>query len=134
MDTILTANENLIVVRCRNYRGWIEKEAARRNAVYPNWHLDKSLPPYFAFVEHSTWVWQCPDCEHLWWAEPGFPRAWCPNCLNVGSAGFSRLVLFPKERGKIERALKYRAEPKTRNWLPHETVDDLIAENIQHGV
>lgn len=134
MDRILTANDNMLVARCRNYRGWIEREASRRQNIYPNWHLDKNLPPLYAFVEHSTWVWQCLDCSHLWWAEPTFPRAWCPKCGNIGSAGFSRLIVFPQERNKIERLLKCRTEPKTRNWLVHETLDDLLAENIQHGV
>ncbi len=133
LERILTANEIVFVVRFRNYRGWIEHEAGRRQGKYPNWHLDKSLPPLPAFVESSTWVWQCP-CGSLWWAEPTFPRAWCPECGNEHSGGFARLLVFPPERTKIERLLKVRPDAKTRNWIPHETASMLLAENIAHGV
>jgi hypothetical protein len=135
MNKIRTANDNPIVLTTGgNYRGWIEKETGRRWNIYPNWHLDKKLPPIYALVTHSDWVWMCDACGHLWWAEPTFPRAFCPECLNASSSGFSRLIVWPEERARIERALIYRSDPKTRNWLWHETVNDLMAENIQHGV
>lgn len=133
LEHILTANEIMLVVRFRNYRGWIENEAARRQNICPNWHLNKSLPAIPAFVVCSTWVWQC-DCGRLWWAEPTFPRAWCPECANESSGGFSRLISFPPERNEIERLLRHRADAKTRNWHPWETPAALLAENIEHGV
>lgn len=132
MNRILTANENALVVRFGGYRQWIEREASRRMIVYPNWHLNKMLAPVLAQVERSTWVWVC-ECGAMWWAEPTFPRAWCAECRNEKSGGFSRLIVFPKDRRAIERALVDRPV-KNRNWLPFETVQDLINENVVHGV
>lgn len=37
-------------------------------------------------------------------------------------------------RRGIERLLMMRPIPYTRNWLPGETLTDLLAENIEHGI
>jgi hypothetical protein len=38
------------------------------------------------------------------------------------------------ERQAIEAALRVRPDPTTRNWLPGETVADLLRENAEHDV
>lgn len=43
-------------------------------------------------------------------------------------------VVWPKKRQAIERVLLQRKDPLNRNWLIGETVDDLINENLEHGI
>lgn len=34
----------------------------------------------------------------------------------------------------VERLLMMRPDPSTRNWVPGETLHDLMFENAEHGV
>jgi hypothetical protein len=40
---------------------------------------------------------------------------------------------FPVEREQIEQILRMRPDRKNMNWIPSETLDDLRAQNIEHG-
>jgi len=40
----------------------------------------------------------------------------------------------PETRAAIVAALEARPAPMTRNWSPGETIEQLLAENIEHGV
>ena len=48
-------------------------------------------------------------------------------------AGQEYEVEYPAERVAIEAALRPRPV-ENMNWYPGETVEDLIAENIEHGL
>jgi len=87
-----------------------------------------------AHVNHGRWVVHCPT--------PGCGGAelaredglfFCCECRNAEVGGDYRTVAFPGEREEIERVLKLRPAPATRNWQPGETLDDLKAENLAHG-
>jgi hypothetical protein len=41
---------------------------------------------------------------------------------------------WPERVSDIERVVLARPAPTTRNWLPGETVADLVAENIENGL
>ncbi len=41
---------------------------------------------------------------------------------------------WPADLEAIDRVLARRPDPSTRNWLPGETVEDLKAENLLHGM
>lgn len=41
--------------------------------------------------------------------------------------------LYPVERAQIEKVLQLRKARRFMNWVPSETVQDLIAQNIAHG-
>lgn len=43
-------------------------------------------------------------------------------------------VEWPPDPRGIELILSWRPDPVTRNWEPHETLTDLVAENLEHGV
>lgn len=43
------------------------------------------------------------------------------------------VVVFPPDRWIIEAVLADRP-PENRNWLPGETIQDLVYENLDHGV
>ena len=48
-------------------------------------------------------------------------------------AGEGALVIWPPNREEIERICSARLTAN-RNWYPWETTDQLIAENIAHGL
>jgi hypothetical protein len=81
-----------------------------------------------AYVNHSRWIVDCPDCNSAQVASPSDPRFFCAECANVAVDGAWRRVVFPDDVDTLEQALDARREPATRNWLPHETVDELHAE------
>lgn len=84
-----------------------------------------------AEVNHGRWIVKCPAprCEGAQLASEGDPRFFCVDCLfeELPSSGWLRVV-WPKDRQGIEAALAPR-RPPFRNWLPHETVEDLLREN-----
>jgi len=85
----------------------------------------------FAFVNHGRWVANCPrwmdGCTEAHRVQPG-DRFVCANCGAVGS------VEFPVDLDLVEKLLAARPVPETRNWLPGETLDELLVENLEHGV
>lgn len=52
----------------------------------------------------------------------------------VGGCGLTCAAVWPDNVADIERLLLMRPIPSTRNWRPGETLNDLLAENIEHGV
>lgn len=81
-----------------------------------------------ARVNHGRWIVDCPSCPnaHLLPAEG---RAFV--CAECGSGPHD--VEIPHDRDDIDAALAVRNDVN-RNWSPGETVDDLLAENTEHGV
>ena len=83
-----------------------------------------------AFADWGSWKARC---------------AWCTSALALSrfqegfvcwDCGRSVDVVWPSAamvRG-VERLLMMRPAPKTRNWLPTESLSDLLAENVEHGV
>ncbi|HEY5986438.1 MAG TPA: hypothetical protein VIV12_08690 [Streptosporangiaceae bacterium] len=50
-----------------------------------------------------------------------------------GGCGLVCDASWPPNVDDIERLLKLRPVPATRNWLPTETLEDLLVENATHG-
>lgn len=97
-----------------------------------------------ARINFGRWVADCPavPCAHPLTGEravgaeyvaPGLPFM-CQWCWNADIDGRFREVAFPTDQVAIESALLERDVADTRNWTPGETVADLQAENIVHGV
>lgn len=93
-----------------------------------------------AYVSLGVWVAQCP-------------RPWCVNADHYGPGpttgriggltddafhcmrcGLVCPAVWPENRVDIQQVLNQRPMFETRNWLPEETVFDLIAENAAHGL
>ena len=79
-------------------------------------------------IEHGRWLTDCPsgsgvigDAE---WSEA--------RCFACGAVFLS--PVFPECLPDVEAALLRRPRIEHRNWFPGETVSDLTAENVQHGV
>jgi hypothetical protein len=92
-----------------------------------------------AYVNDGRWVACCPFCPSAQVVTPADPRFLCvgaAGCFNLPAGGAYIRVVFPsqRERKRIESALLRRPHMANRNWLPHETADDLVAENILQAV
>lgn len=93
-----------------------------------------------AYVSLGTWVAKCPRpwCIHADHAGPG------PNTGRVGGLTESTFTclycglvcdtVWPDNADDIVRVLKQRPQVETRNWLPGETIEDLLMENVTHGL
>jgi len=95
-----------------------------------------------AYVNHGRWVADCPFCggaERVWIEglrtapDVEFPFGVVDGVLHCGTTGGTCPVEFPGNRRDIARVLARRSDERTRNWLPGETVEMLVAENVEHG-
>jgi hypothetical protein len=99
----------------------------------PPWkklHAGQFVGTVEARVEHGRWLVDCPvdGCAGAQLASDSDRRFVCVEC----AAGPFE-VEWPLDRDEIEAALNVRPAPN-RNWLPGETVADLLAENAERGV
>ena len=65
--------------------------------------------------------------------DPGAPLFWCNDCGMDDNEGNGRPITFPADRPAVEDALLKRPR-RNQNWLPRETVADLLAENADAGL
>lgn len=86
--------------------------------------------PVLARAYAGHWIADCPRCAYAVALRFGSPVFDCRDC------GLGVEVRWPSEtmRHGIERLLMLRPVPATRNWLPGETLHDLLVENVRHGV
>lgn len=85
-----------------------------------------------AHVNYGRWIAECPNCASAQVVSPEDPRFWCVECGNEYIGGAWAELSFPTDLDGIERLLMQRPFTRNRNWLPDESVDDLIAENEAH--
>jgi len=74
------------------------------------------------------------------------PRPWCTNalqvslgaevmtCAGLGGCGAHVELVWPADPEAITLLLSMRPVERTRNWLPGETLADLMCENAAHGL
>jgi len=112
-----------------------------------------------AFMNHGRWMGKCPRCQNIHVLDGD--TLVCPACWKGLKAqkfetdGYGALVAvphvqlifetrdkakaageeyeieYPKDKEQIMKVLRKR-EIHNMNWLPHETLDSLIAENAEH--
>lgn len=91
-----------------------------------------------AYVNWSRWVADCPTegCYGALVVSAEDPRFYCPYCFNEPAGNQYLAVSFPDAatRDAIAEQLLARPFEANRNWLPHESVADLAAENDAHAV
>jgi hypothetical protein len=93
-----------------------------------------ALAPIRARIELGHWLAECGPpvsfCRVGWQMEYGTPGFVCPGC------GVAREVVWPSpaDARRIVELLRYRPDWVNRNWLPHESVMDLLAENVLHHI
>jgi len=107
---------------------------AHRTAIAKKQHYGSQFvvhdehAPIAAQIRGNAWVIQC-ECGAGNATDPQWQIACCFACGAV-----HRQVVFPKDAAAIEKVLLERPKVQNRHWMPGETVDDLIAENVAHGV
>ena len=80
-----------------------------------------------AYANAGRWVVDCPRCNSGMAALVEWP-AYCFDCGSIFAA-----IVFPKGWEKIEAKLLRRPE-RSQNWRPGESVEQLEAENAEHGL
>lgn len=111
------------------------------DVVPPLDHVVLTAVPLVARVNHGQWVASCDCGAPSKVPTPGGvvfldrPLIWCVRCQNGSTGrGWRRAVVpIPATRQQIETVLMLRPNVGDRNWEPSETVDDLIAQNREHG-
>lgn len=83
------------------------------------------------YANQGRWVAECPDCHSAQLACRTDRRFLCVECGNVAVGGRWRSVVWPDDVPGIEAALEER-DGVNQNWLPGETVADLLAENLDN--
>jgi hypothetical protein len=91
-----------------------------------------------AYVNYGRWIVDCPDpdcyaaltitdnnCECRDTYVCDHPQQPC---------GATVQAEMPPNEPEITRLLEQRPRRANRNWVPGETVKDLQAENVQHGI
>lgn len=108
---------------------------AKRMAPPPPLDQVSDAAPLAARIYQGWWIVDCPcrGADFVWLATP---LVWCGSCGNAQLGGLWRRVVLPDEteRRAIEAALLARPLHASRNWIPGETVADLLAENAEHGL
>lgn len=85
-----------------------------------------------AYANYGRWVVSCPRCPYAVDVDQD-TRTPVFECL---MCGLRAEIEWPSEEMiyGIERLLGMRVDFTKRNWLPGETLIDLVTENAQHGV
>lgn len=97
-------------------------------------NLEKGIAPFASiavYINHGRWIAECPDCHGAQLACRTDHRFLCNDCGNIAVEGLWRPVDWPANPGAIEEALDMRPLAN-QNWVPGQTVDDLLAEEIAH--
>ena len=134
---------------------WESTTAAER-IVLSGWHMETNgfnveLPRMmsnkataYARVNHGVWLVDCPWCKSVQRASREDHRFFCVECENNTVKNVWIPVEWPTEWREIELLLGVRPIQANMNWFPgegptakiskRETLADLQAENIEHGV
>ena len=112
--------------------GVVKPYCARNGLLLIGIRSDQTLLK--AYVHQGRWVASCPNpnckgVERVW--EEGW--FFCLSCMNAQANHHLLGVGFPAERLDIEAVLEYRPVPN-RSWYDFESVQDLVAENLAHGL
>jgi hypothetical protein len=106
--------------------GWAA-QWLRPDVTLPDTTADTPVLPVTANA--GRWIVVCPYCASGQYAAATDHRFICvPGC---GSGGNWLPVEWPEDQSDIEAALEPRPL-ENQNWLPGETVDDLLAENAAY--
>lgn len=93
-----------------------------------------------AWIESGHWIVDCSadDCRAVLAAHRidcvCLDESVCDHLAVPCGAPVAYHAVFPADKMEIERLLNLRSRRMNRNWLIGETVADLKAENLLHGV
>jgi hypothetical protein len=86
-----------------------------------------------AEANHGRWIAKCPrpfctNAMQVWPGQHDF------QCLGADSCDIAADLTWPPDPEAIEQLLMMRPAVATRNWLPGETLQQLVAENAERGL
>jgi hypothetical protein len=116
-----------------SYRKWVKSEGGWDPRVIrdPD-DIAVSAAPAVAYCNHARWVAECPlgdgGATLVMTGQPFL----CPVCANVDLGHRWRPVVFPPAHAAICVELAKRPRRERANWVPGETVPDLVAERLAH--
>ena len=91
-----------------------------------------------AWIEYGRWIVPCanPDCEAVLFADRSECECHDETVCDHPSIPCAAPIIagYPAGRVTIERLLNNRPRRMNRFWLLGETVEDLTAQNLLHGV
>jgi hypothetical protein len=91
--------------------------------------------PGTAYVEANWGAWKArcirPDCTNAMQVDRGQAAV---TCEGLDGCGATADLAWPADPDAIEVLLLMRPVPRTRNWLPGESLDDLMVENAEHDL
>jgi hypothetical protein len=99
-----------------------------------------SGPVALVYVNWGMWVAGCPrdgclNSEHLGHAPiSGHVGGLTEIGFRCSSCGLLCEAEWPDNAEDIWYLLSKRPVKETRNWHPHETLEELLIENTQHGI
>lgn len=108
------------------YLGFHRMMLAAAGDVAKIWLCDL---PVDAKIEHGRWIALCPNCQTGARTHPDWRMGCCGECGCV-----FRNVVFPPDADAIVAALLKRSVRANHNWLPPETLADILRENAEHEV
>lgn len=100
--------------------------------TFPKGNADS--PTVRAEVYQSRWIVKCPWCPGATILDPADLRFFCCDCCNARAFNFYVPVERPPDWQAAVAQLMKRPDPATRNYLAHETLADLVAEDAERGV
>jgi hypothetical protein len=91
--------------------------------------------PGTAYVEANWGAWKArcirPDCTNAMQVKR---EQTVMTCEGLDGCGMTADLAWPADPDAIEVLLLMRPVPRTRNWLPGESLDDLMVENAAHDL
>lgn len=119
------------VQRVKNYAAYVAKYAKKvaRLKAYGEDVVEETVTEQMpARIELGRWIFDCA-CGSGVAAHPEWADARCMGCGRIYAS-----VAFPEDRPEIEAVLLRRPAEKNRSWSAVETLADLVAENVNHGI
>lgn len=89
--------------------------------------------PVHLQINASRMIAHCDICGEAMAVNPD-GAFFCMGCLNYRNENLARPLLVPDDLADICAVLVKRPSARTRNWVPGESLQDLIAENEAEGV
>jgi hypothetical protein len=108
----------------------------RRDWFHTKWGRHGHAPgaPAFVHLIRGRWVVRCPFCPRLV-AFMKQERFVCPLCGNAAAGGRYAEVRAPSiEFAQALQPLMLLRPVENRSWLHGETLNQIRAENIEHGL
>jgi hypothetical protein len=111
--------------------GWASYIYNSGNQPNDNTLYDSIVLP--VFVNQGRWMASCPfGCGEAQVTSETDHRWYCTTCSNFGGGGKWVPTIWPDNQADIETALVVRP-PVFQNWVPGETVEQLLAENLANA-